>query len=124
MHEAWHISEARRRHLLDQIDRPSKKMPSGKRNHYGAEDPQHQEFIFPRHGRPPTAIKRPGKPDGLRGGSERYVLGAGAAGFSAFGPLSPIIRTLLSSSDICMPESASKSAGTCAAILVMSPVSL
>jgi hypothetical protein len=57
-------------------------------------------------------------------GSERYALDAGAAGFSGFGALSPIMRTLLSSSDICMPESASKSAGTCAAIFVMSPVSL
>jgi hypothetical protein len=75
MHEAWHISEARRRHLLDQIDRPSKKMPSGKRNHYRAEDPQHQKFIFPRHGRPPTAIKRPGKPDGLPGRKRTLRLG-------------------------------------------------
>jgi hypothetical protein len=48
----------------------------------------------------------------------------GAAGFSGFGALSPIMRTLLSSSDTCMPESASKSAGTCAAIFVISPVSL
>ena len=46
------------------------------------------------------------------------------AGGSGFGALSPIRRTLLSSSDICMPERASKSAGTCAAIFVMSPVSL
>src|SRR5215472_15152388 len=43
---------------------------------------------------------------------------------SGFGLLSPICRTLPSSSDICMPLSASNSAGTCAAILVMSPVTL
>jgi len=45
-------------------------------------------------------------------------------GGTGFGALSPIRRTFDSSSDICMPESASNSAGTCAAILVMSPVSL
>src|SRR5581483_5621966 len=40
------------------------------------------------------------------------------------GPLSPIWRTLPRSSDICMPERASNRAGTCAAILAMSPVIL
>jgi hypothetical protein len=55
-------------------------------------------------------------------GSDRYDLLAG--GCTGLGALSPIMRTLLSSSDICMPERASNSAGTCAAILVMSPVNL
>ena len=76
MQEPWHTSEAARRHLLDHIDRPSKKMPGGERNHYRAEDPQHQEFIFPRHGRPPTAIKRPGKPDGLPARKRTLRLGS------------------------------------------------
>src|SRR6267378_4035436 len=39
-------------------------------------------------------------------GSERYAFLMGACGGSGFGALSPISRTLLSSSDICMPESA------------------
>src|SRR5438067_4523164 len=39
-------------------------------------------------------------------------------------PLSPIVFTRESSSDICIPLNASKSAGTCAAILAMSPVIL
>jgi len=37
---------------------------------------------------------------------------------------SPMPFTRFRSSDICMPESASKSAGTCAAIFVRSPVIL
>src|SRR5205085_2736519 len=37
---------------------------------------------------------------------------------------SPMVRTFDRSSDICMPDSASNSAGTCAAILAMSPVIL
>src|SRR5580698_5447043 len=63
-------------------------------------------------------------PAGTEANVTVYALEAGAAGFSGFGALSPIKRTLLSRSDTCMPESASKSAGTCAAIFVMSPVSL
>jgi hypothetical protein len=81
MQEPWHVSNAAGRHLLDHIDRPSKKMPGGERNHYRAEDPQHQEFLFPRHGRPPTAIKRPGKPDGLQGRKRRLRLGRGRCRF-------------------------------------------
>ena len=61
-------------------------------------------------------------PSRLPAGRRRYVFTCHcSAGFSA---LSPICRTLPSSSDICMPESVSNSAGTCAAILVMSPVIL
>ena len=81
MQERWHVGEARRRHLLDHTDRPSKKIPNGKRQHHGREDPQHQEFIFPRHGRPPTAIKRPGKPDGLQGRKRTLRLGRGRCWF-------------------------------------------
>jgi hypothetical protein len=79
--EPWQISEAASRHLLDPMDRSSKKMPSGKRHHHGAEDPQHQEFIFPRHGRPPTAIQRPGKPAGLQGRKRTLRLGRGRRRF-------------------------------------------
>src|SRR5271157_1633933 len=43
---------------------------------------------------------------------------------SGLGDLSPIWRTLPNSSVSGMPESVSNSAGTCAAILVMSPVIL
>src|SRR5271165_6782411 len=43
---------------------------------------------------------------------------------SGFGALSPIWRTLPSNSFSGMPESASNSAGTCAAMVVMSPVIL
>jgi hypothetical protein len=81
MQEPRHTSEAAHRHMLDRINRPFKKMPSGKRNHHGAEDPQHQEFIFPRHGRPPTAIKRPGKPDGLPRRKRTLRLGRGHCWF-------------------------------------------
>ena len=81
MQETGHVSEAERSHLLHQINRPSKKMPGGKRNHHSAEDPQHQEFVFPRHGRPPTAIKRPGKPDGLPGRKRTLRLGRGRCWF-------------------------------------------
>src|SRR5438876_7328019 len=48
----------------------------------------------------------------------------GGKASGAFGPLSPIVLTLANSSLMLMPESVSKSAGTCAAILVMSPVIL
>ena len=51
-------------------------------------------------------------------------MGYDFAGCSGLGALSPIRRTLPSKSDICMPESASKRAGTCAAIFATSPVSL
>jgi hypothetical protein len=81
MQEPWRISEAACHHLLDHMDRPSEKMSGDKRHHHGAEDPQHQEFIFPRHGRPPTAIKRPGKPDGLQGRKRALRLGRGRCGF-------------------------------------------
>src|SRR5437867_5231012 len=47
-----------------------------------------------------------------------------AAGWSGPGALSPIFLTFESRSDIGMPDSASTSAGTCAAISVRSPVSL
>src|SRR5215469_2330011 len=47
-----------------------------------------------------------------------------AFGNSDFGALSPICRTLPSSSDSGIPESVSNNAGICAAILVMSPVIL
>src|SRR5439155_17321928 len=43
---------------------------------------------------------------------------------SGFGTLSPISRTFDSNSLMLMPDSVSNSAGTCAAILVMSPVTL
>src|SRR5579864_3318269 len=52
-----------------------------------------------------------------------YAFGS-SGGLGGFGALSPICRTLLSKSDSGMPESVSNSAGTCAAILVMSPVIL
>src|SRR6266567_3489018 len=48
----------------------------------------------------------------------------GGKASGGFGPLSPIVLTLANSSLMLMPESVSKSAGTCAAILVMSPVIL
>src|SRR5206468_7977643 len=71
----------------------------------------------------PQTLAPPAGPRGPAGdGNNCYDFLAG--GCSGFGALSPIIRTLLSRSDICMPESASKRAGTCAAILVTSPVSL
>src|ERR1700722_2156797 len=60
MQEGGNISKAERRHLLRQVDRSSQEMPGGESNHHGAEDPEQQEFVFPRHGHPPTAIKRPG----------------------------------------------------------------
>src|SRR5438552_9843653 len=41
-----------------------------------------------------------------------------------FGPLSPIVLTLANSSLMLMPDSVSNNAGTCAAILVISPVIL
>jgi hypothetical protein len=41
MQEAGQIGKAKHRHLLYEIDRPSKKVPDGKRNHHRAEDPQH-----------------------------------------------------------------------------------
>src|ERR1043166_2575010 len=50
--------------------------------------------------------------------------GGTTAAVSALGAFSPMRRTLPSSSDICIPDSASNSAGTCAAIAVMSPVIL
>ncbi|MGB6595770.1 MAG: hypothetical protein WBE70_01500, partial [Candidatus Acidiferrum sp.] len=56
MQEARHIGEAECRQLVQQTSRFSKKMAGGEHNHYGAKDPQHQEFIFPRHGGPPTSI--------------------------------------------------------------------
>ena len=56
-----------------------------------------------------------------RANALRYCLSLDASGVGA---LSPICLTFASSSDICIPESASKSAGTCAAIFVMSPVIL
>src|SRR6202011_6413768 len=69
--------------------------------------------------------KRPGKRfDACPGGNGPDADLFGSEGGTGFGALSPIRRTFDSSSDICMPESASNSAGTCAAILVMSPVSL
>src|SRR5947208_15132589 len=48
----------------------------------------------------------------------------GGEASGGFGPLSPIVLTLANNSLMLMPESVSKSAGTCAAILVMSPVIL
>src|SRR5438067_11047901 len=48
----------------------------------------------------------------------------GGKASGGFGPLSPIVLTLANNSLMLMPESVSKSAGTCAAILVMSPVIL
>src|SRR5579862_9854370 len=65
----------------------------------------------------------PGEQSARRDEGKAYEL-LGVTGGIAFGALSPISRIFPSSSDISMPESASKSAGTCAAILVMSPVSL
>jgi hypothetical protein len=39
MQKAGQVGKAEHRQLLYQIDRSSKKVPSGKRNHHGAEDP-------------------------------------------------------------------------------------
>src|SRR5262249_30274464 len=61
------------------------------------------------------------QPHGPRGLPQPPSPGADAPGFSA---LSPMLRTFASSSDICTPLSDSKRAGTCAAILVRSPVTL
>src|SRR5438094_9068519 len=72
---------------------------------------------------PPDHLAPPAGPRGPAGdGNNCYDFLAGAC--SGFGALSPIIRTLLSRSDICMPESASKRAGTCPAIPETCPVSL
>src|SRR3989442_4816056 len=48
----------------------------------------------------------------------------GGKASGAFRPLSPIVLTLANSSLMLLPASGSKSAGTCAGILVMSPVIL
>src|SRR5271170_2426261 len=53
------VRNAARSHLLHQMNRLSEEMPGGKRNHHCEENPEHQKFVFPRHGRPPTAIERP-----------------------------------------------------------------
>src|SRR5580704_18965264 len=81
---------------------------------------------FP-HPKPSQKGKRRGRFPIRPGGSDHYELPGNALpdkGGAGFGALSPIRRTLLSRSDICMPDRASNSAGTCAAILAMSPVSL
>src|SRR2546428_13464678 len=48
----------------------------------------------------------------------------GGKASGGFGPLSPIVLTLANSSLMLMPDSVSNNAGTCAAILVISPVIL
>src|SRR5947207_15705147 len=48
----------------------------------------------------------------------------GGKASGGFGLFSPIVLTLANNSLMLMPDSVSKSAGTCAAILVMSPVIL
>src|SRR5438132_12193571 len=48
----------------------------------------------------------------------------GGKASGGFGPLSPIVLTLANSSLMLMPESDSKSAGSCAAIMVITPVHL
>src|SRR5208282_452447 len=54
-----------------------------------------------------------------------YLPVAGAGGStSGFAVLSPMVRTFENRSVMLMPESVSNNAGTCAAILVMSPVIL
>src|SRR5882762_10296805 len=116
-------NEVQRDSLAKRMDRACPKVAEYKTERRYHEKPNEEKFFFHAHGHPPRPIGRPG---GLsqahRDGSDRYDLPAD--GWSSRGALSPISRTLLSSSDICMPESASKSAGTWAAIFVMSPVSL
>src|SRR6266852_2794919 len=100
------------------------------RNHHADDhddqQPQHQRFAFHLHDPSPSGIPRQevlGRSRDLPSHKDCYELfgNDGGAGLRAW---SPIKRTLASRSDICMPESASNSAGTCAAIFVMSPVSL
>src|SRR5215468_6967395 len=86
-----------------------------------------QKLLLGVHVHPPETVGVPGW--ALAGPPATEVctyclVSAGSGGCSGFGALSPINRTLLSRSDTRMPESASNSAGTCAAILVTSPVSL
>src|SRR5277367_6823930 len=52
------MRDAARPYLLHQMNRRSQKVPGGERNHHCEENPEHQKFFFPRHGRPPTAIER------------------------------------------------------------------
>src|SRR6266851_9721329 len=115
-----------------QRHRPSKhkkrtrpKVAEYKTGHHHCEKSNEEKLFFHTHGHPPRPFGVLGRSARTcRDGREHYAFLTGADGGSGFGALSPIRRTLLSSSEICMPESASKSAGTCAAILVMSPVSL
>src|SRR6266850_2489083 len=123
LHQPWQRKEAERDCLLKRPDRPAQKLVKQKPNRHHYENPSNERSFFPVHCHPPRPFGVLGMAARTcRDGSDRYDLLA--AGCSGFGALSPIRRTLLSSSDICMPESASNSAGTCAAIFVMSPVSL
>src|SRR5712664_707779 len=123
LHQPWHRKDAERDDSLKRVDRPAQKVVKQKTGPHHRENPNHEKFFIHGHCHPPGPFGVLGRSArACRDGSDRYDLPA--AGCSGFGALSPIRRTLLNKSDICMPDSASNNAGTCAAILVMSPVSL
>jgi len=125
LRQARQRNEVQRDGPAKRIDRAQPKVAEYKTESHHDEKPNEEKLFIYAHGHPPRPLASPAGPQGPAGdGSDRYAFLIGACGGSGFGALSPISRTLLSSSDTCMPESASKSAGTCAAILVMSPVSL
>jgi len=122
-------NEVQRDSPANRVDRGYPKVAEYKTKCHHHKKPNEEKFFFHAHAHPPKPFGVLGRSAGTcRDGSghtyNRYAFLIGACGGSGFGDLSPIKRTLPSSSDICMPDRASKSAGTCAAILVMSPVSL
>jgi hypothetical protein len=57
MQEAEHMDNAKRRQLLSQVNHPAEKVTGGEHDYNCAENPQNQEFVFQRHGGPPTSVK-------------------------------------------------------------------